>query len=95
MKMGSSASQNFLLACLMGHKHYTFANVCVAIDWAGDITIARQRASNAAKTIEIGYINPKEGAVFSFGAMAIPKDAKNIVEAYQFINFLLKPENAA
>jgi putrescine transport system substrate-binding protein len=35
---------------------------------------------------------PKEGAVMWFDMMALPKDAKNVEEAYALIDYLLRPE---
>ncbi len=35
---------------------------------------------------------PKEGTYMWFDNLAIPADAKNVAEAHEFINFLMKPE---
>lgn len=42
----------------------------------------------------IRYVYPKEGAIFWMDSLAIPANAKNIANAYKFINFLLKAEVA-
>lgn len=77
-------------------------DVCVVVGWSGDIKQAASRAEekNATlkdpkKKIEIGYSIPKEGASMFFDNFAIPKDAKNIDEAYAFINYMMRPEVAA
>lgn len=77
-------------------------DVCVVVGWSGDIKQAASRAEekNATlkdpkKKIEIGYSIPKEGASMFFDNFAIPKDAKNIEEAYAFINYMMRPEVAA
>ena len=67
-------------------------DVCVAIGWSGDVFQARDRAEEAKQGITIGFTIPKEGAPIFFDMMAIPKDAKNLDNAYAFIDFLLKPE---
>ena len=41
------------------------------------------------------YIVPTEGSNIWFDNLVIPRTAKNKQGAYQFINFMLKPENAA
>ncbi|HBO37602.1 MAG TPA: spermidine/putrescine ABC transporter substrate-binding protein, partial [Pasteurellaceae bacterium] len=42
----------------------------------------------------IRFIYPKEGAIFWIDNYAIPKNARNIKEAHQFIDFMLRPESA-
>lgn len=41
------------------------------------------------------YVIPEEGSNLWFDNIVIPKTAKNTKGAYDFINFMLKPENAA
>jgi len=67
-------------------------NICVAVGWAGDILQAKQRAKEAKNGVDIAYSIPKEGALAFFDMLAIPKDAKNVDEAYQFINYLMEPK---
>mgnify|MGYP005991099165 CR=1 FL=1 len=67
-------------------------DTCVAHGYSGDMFQARDRATEANNGIKIGYLVPKEGAVVWTDVMAIPSDAKNVREAHQFINYLLKPE---
>lgn len=43
---------------------------------------------------EIRFIYPKEGAIFWMDNYAIPQGAKNSEAAYQFIDFMLRPESA-
>lgn len=45
--------------------------------------------------VDFQYVVPKEGSNLWFDNMVIPKTAKNIEAAHQFINFMLDPENAA
>lgn len=67
-------------------------NTCVAIGWAGDILQAKNRAVEAKNGVNIAYSIPKQGALAFFDMLAIPKDAKNVDEAYQFINYLMEPK---
>lgn len=43
----------------------------------------------------IDFVAPKSGALGWVDTFAIPRRSKNIDGAYKFINFMLKPENAA
>lgn len=65
-------------------------DICVAIGWAGDVMQAANRAKEAKNGVNIAYSIPKEGALAFFDVLAIPADAKNLDEAYQFINYLLE-----
>ncbi|PLV60634.1 spermidine/putrescine ABC transporter substrate-binding protein PotF [Erwinia sp. B116] len=67
-------------------------NICVAVGWAGDILQGKKRAEEAKNGVVINYVIPKEGALAFFDMLAIPKDAKNPDEAYQFINYLMEPK---
>ncbi|TCV98107.1 spermidine/putrescine ABC transporter substrate-binding protein PotF [Biostraticola tofi] len=67
-------------------------DTCVAIGWAGDIMQAANRAKEAKNGVNIAYSIPKEGALAFFDVLAIPADAKNTEEAYQFINYLMEPK---
>ncbi|MCE4599842.1 MAG: spermidine/putrescine ABC transporter substrate-binding protein [Desulfurococcales archaeon] len=63
--------------------------ICLAQAWNGDVLVVQEENEN------VGYINPSDGAIFWVDFMVIPRDAENIDAAYEFINFLLKPEIAA
>ncbi|HEI8865626.1 spermidine/putrescine ABC transporter substrate-binding protein PotF [Serratia sp. AKBS12] len=67
-------------------------DICVAIGWAGDVMQASNRAKDAKNGVNVAYSIPKEGALAFFDVFAMPADAKNKNEAYQFLNFLMKPE---
>lgn len=44
---------------------------------------------------DIDFVAPKSGALGWIDTFAIPAKAKNVVGAYKWINFMLRPENAA
>lgn len=69
--------------------------LCVAVGWSGDILQARDRAAEAGRGVEVGYVIPKEGAVMWFDMLAIPADARHPGNAHAFINYLMQPEVAA
>ncbi|WON78159.1 spermidine/putrescine ABC transporter substrate-binding protein PotF [Serratia sp. UGAL515B_01] len=67
-------------------------DICVAIGWSGDVMQAATRAKEAKNGVNVAYSIPKEGALAYFDMFAMPADAKNKDAAYQFLNFLLKPD---
>jgi putrescine transport system substrate-binding protein len=70
-------------------------DICVAVGWSGDIIQAEGRAAEAGAGVEIAYSIPKEGALMWFDNMAIPADAKNVAEAHEFMNYIMRPDVAA
>ncbi|HEX5805142.1 MAG TPA: extracellular solute-binding protein [Macromonas sp.] len=68
---------------------------CVAVGWAGDINIAAGRAKENGSKDVIEALLPSTGALAFFDTMAVTKDAKHPNNAYKFIDFYLRPENAA
>jgi len=68
---------------------------CVAIGWSGDINIAAARAKENGSKDEIESLLPSTGALIFFDTMAITKDAKHPNNAFKFIDFYLRAENAA
>jgi Spermidine/putrescine-binding periplasmic protein len=58
----------------------------------GSVWQASNRAKEAKNGVNISYFIPKEGALAFFDVFAMPADAKNKDEAYQFLNYLLRPD---
>ena len=69
--------------------------VCAVIGWSGDVFIAQARADEAQNNVHIDYRIPKEGSLLWVDSLAIPKDAKNVENAYKFIDYLNEPQVAA
>ena len=69
--------------------------ICLVVGFSGDIKQSEKRAVEAKNGVEIAYAIPKEGAQLWFDNLAIPRDAKNVAEANEFINYLQRPEVAA
>jgi len=66
--------------------------VCLAMSWSGDYTVASNRAAEAGKDIDLGYSVPSEGSVDWYDLMYIPADAPNPANAYLFLDFMLRPD---
>lgn len=63
---------------------------CVSMGWSGDM------ASMSPKPgIKLMQIVPKEGTYLDYEGLGIVADAKNVNEAYAFLNFVLRPAEAA
>ena len=69
--------------------------VCAVNSWSGDYGVAKKRAADAGIKLDLQYFVPKSGAPAWFDVWAIPSDAKNVDNAYIFLNYLLRPEVVA
>src|SRR6202040_2185897 len=63
--------------------------ICFVVGWSGDIKQAQKRAAEAKNGVVIAYAIPREGAQMWFDNLAVPKDARNVAEAHELINYLL------
>jgi len=70
-------------------------SACLVMGWSGDVLQARDRAEEAGNGVKVAYSIPKEGAPLFVDMLAIPKDARNVDNAYAFIDYLLRPDVAA
>jgi putrescine transport system substrate-binding protein len=70
-------------------------SICMSLGWSGDMGIAAARAKAAKNGVNIEVFPPTHGAVIFIDTMAIPADAKNIDNAYKWMNYVLEPKVAA
>ncbi len=70
-------------------------DACLVMGYSGDIYIAKSRAVDAKKGVNIKYQIPKEGSIAEYDMMAIPKDAPHPDAAYAYINYILEPQTEA
>jgi putrescine transport system substrate-binding protein len=70
-------------------------DICLAVGWSGDVFQARDRAAEADQGVVIAYSIPSEGTEMWFDQLAIPADAPHVEEAHEFLNFIMRPEQAA
>ncbi len=66
--------------------------VCIAMSYSGDYSVAQARAKAAHVDIHLAYTVPKEGANLWVDALLIPKAAPHPEAAYKFLNFMLEPK---
>jgi putrescine transport system substrate-binding protein len=67
-------------------------NVCVALGWAGDFNLARNRSIENKSPQNIEALITTMGGYMFMDTMVIPADAKNVENAHKFINYILRPE---
>lgn len=59
------------------------------------VTFSGEAAEMLDENEHLHYVIPNEGSNLWFDNIVIPKTAKNVKGAYEFINFMLEPEHAA
>jgi putrescine transport system substrate-binding protein len=66
--------------------------LCVAMSWSSDYALSRARAKAVGVNVNLAFTVPKEGANQNFTSLLIPEGAPHPQAAYQFINFMLRPD---
>jgi putrescine transport system substrate-binding protein len=69
--------------------------ICVAMSWSSDYALSRARARAVGVNVNLAFTVPKEGANQNFTSLLIPEGAPHPDAAYQFINFMLRPDVVA
>ena len=64
-------------------------NWAASVNWNG--SSMRVRLANP----DVAYGYPREGYIMWMDSVMLLKDAQNVEEAYKFLDFITKPENAA
>lgn len=59
------------------------------------VSFSGEAADMMAENEHLHYLLPEEGSNLWFDSMVIPKNAQNKKAAYDFMTFILRPENAA
>ena len=65
---------------------------CVALGWAGDFHLARDKSIENKAEQNIIPLVPKRGGIMFMDTMAIPANAKHPNNAHLFINYILQAE---
>jgi putrescine transport system substrate-binding protein len=66
--------------------------LCIAMSWSSDYALSRARAKAVGVNVNLAFSVPKEGANQNFTSLLIPEGAPHPQAAYQFINFMLRPD---
>ena len=66
--------------------------ICLAMSWSSDYALSKARARAVGVEVNLAFTVPKEGANQNFTSLLIPEGAPHPDAAYQFINFILRPE---
>jgi putrescine transport system substrate-binding protein len=66
--------------------------ICIAMSWSSDYALSRARAKAVGVNVNLAFTVPKEGANQNFSSLLIPEGAPHPQAAYQFINFMLRPD---
>jgi putrescine transport system substrate-binding protein len=66
--------------------------LCVAMSWSSDYALSRARAKAVGVNVNLAFTVPKEGANQNFTSLLIPEGAPHPQAAYQFLNFMLRPD---
>ena len=65
---------------------------CLAMTWSGDYSQAKARAVENKADVDLKFVSGKEGVNMDYDGMAILKDAKNVDEALEFIDYMMRPD---
>ncbi len=66
--------------------------VCLAMSYSSDYAQSRARARAVGINLNLAFTVPKEGASENFFSLLIPTGAPHPEAAYQFVNFILRPD---
>src|SRR6202166_4214220 len=66
--------------------------ICIAMSWSSDYALSRARARAVGIDVNLAFTVPKEGTDQNFTSLLIPVGAPHPEAAYQFINFILRPD---
>jgi putrescine transport system substrate-binding protein len=76
-------------------EDFAGGSACLMVTYATNVGLARMRAKEAGRDVDLRYVIPREGAVLWFDTLAIPADAPHPDEAHAFIDFLMRADIAA
>ncbi len=66
--------------------------LCIAMSWSSDYALSRARARAVGVEVNLAFTVPKEGTNQNFTSLLIPEGAPHRQAAYEFINFMLRPD---
>jgi putrescine transport system substrate-binding protein len=66
--------------------------ICIAMSWSSDYALSRARARAVGVNVKLAFTVPKEGGNQNFSSFLMPEGGPHPQAAYQFINFMLRPD---
>ncbi len=94
-----SVGKDLIEAKPLAHNYWANGDTLLSMLRSGEVTVAMGWDGGGWKlhkeNPDIDFVAPKSGALGWIDTFAIPAKAKNVEGAYKWINFMLKPENAA
>lgn len=70
-------------------------SLCLTLGYGGDLNIAKSRAEQAGKGVNLEVLVPKSGFGVWIDTLMMPKNAVNVANAYHYINHTLDAKVAA
>jgi len=98
-KLMEGIGQDLIAAKPLVKNYWANGDALLELMRNGEVTVAMAWDNGGWKLHEqnpdIDFVAPKSGALGWIDTFAIPAKAKNVDAAYQWINFMMQPENAA
>jgi spermidine/putrescine transport system substrate-binding protein len=98
-KLMDGVSADLIKAKPLAKNYYANGDALLSMLRSGEVTVAMGWDNGGWKlhkeNPDLDFVAPKSGALGWIDTFAIPAKAKNVDGAYKWINFMLKPENAA
>jgi putrescine transport system substrate-binding protein len=66
--------------------------ICIAMSWSSDYALSKARAHAVGVDVNLAFSVPKEGANQNFSSLLMPEGAPHPEAAYQFLNFIMRPD---
>lgn len=98
-KLMDSVAKDLIKAKPLVNNYWANGDALLSMLRSGEVTVAMGWDGGGWKlhkeNPDIDFVAPKSGALGWIDTFTIPAKSKNVSAAYKWINFMLKPENAA
>ncbi|WP_331774749.1 extracellular solute-binding protein [Sulfurospirillum sp. 1612] len=98
-KLMDKVGQDLIKAKPLVNNYWANGDALLSMLRSGEVTVAMGWDGGGWKlhkeNPDIDFVAPKSGALGWIDTFAIPSKSRNVAAAYRWINFMLKPENAA
>ena len=98
-KLMDAVGQDLIKAKPLVNNYWANGDALLSMLRSGEVSVAMGWDGGGWKlhkeNPDIDFVAPKSGALGWIDTFAIPAKSRNVAAAYRWINFMLKPENAA